>query len=183
MKHLAPARYKVTFTASAEPWGQTEATPGAHAFIRARRRPRRYYRRGSDRKARETRIETLWQDQGSQKELGRNRHVTFVPLHPGRRTSVKRAVYERDGQRCVFVDENGCRCSETEQLEFHHLHPFGQGGDHRPANIELRCKAHNLYQAERDYGKEVMEKYRRSTGRISEPAAVYTYGNRATPAL
>jgi hypothetical protein len=65
---------------------------------------------------------------------------------------VRRAVTERDGGRCRYVDERGQRCSERHQLEFHHRHPYGMGGDHRPDNIRLMCPAHNRYLAERDYG-------------------------------
>jgi len=46
------------------------------------------------------------------------------------------------------------------------------------SNVELRCRTHNLYQAECDYGKEVTERYRNSGNRVSEPAAVYTFCNR-----
>ena len=35
-------------------------------------------------------------------------------------------------------------------------------------------------ETERDYGKEVMERYRSAGSRVSEPAAVYTFNNRAT---
>jgi len=35
------------------------------------------------------------------------------------------------------------------------------------------CKQHNAYLAEREYGKEVMKRYRRNGGRVSEPAPVY----------
>ena len=49
-------------------------------------------------------------------------------------------------------------------------------GDHSPDSIALRCKPHNLHQAELDYGKEKMERYRRSRWKdgVSEPAAVYS---------
>jgi hypothetical protein len=96
---------------------------------------------------------------------------------------VKRAVYDRDQGQCSFVDETGQRCTETERLEFHHLRAFGRGGDHSPDNVFLVCRTHNLYLAERDYGKEVMERYRSSPSRVSEPAAVYTFSNRDTRAL
>jgi len=89
-------------------------------------------------------------------------------------------VYERDRGVCAYVDPTGRRCTETKRLEFHHLKPYGQDGDHSVANIELRCRTHNLYEAERDYGKEVMERYRNSGDRVSEPAAVYTFSNRTT---
>ncbi len=87
--------------------------------------------------------------------------------------AVRRAVRKRDGDRCGFVDDNCRRCTERRNLEFHHLDAFGRGGTHDPARIELRCKAHNLFHAERDYGKDVMDRYRRPGGRVSEPAISY----------
>ena len=76
--------------------------------------------------------------------------------------AVRRAVHERDGDRCRYVDRQGRRCSERERLEYHHLHPFGMGGDHRPENVRLMCRTHNRYAAEHDYGKSAMARYRRS---------------------
>jgi hypothetical protein len=87
--------------------------------------------------------------------------------------AVRRAVRERDGNRCTFVDTQGGRCSERDRLEFHQLEPFGRGGDHSPENIRLACPAHNRYLAERDYGKEVMDRYLRSGSRVGEPAPAY----------
>ena len=56
---------------------------------------------------------------------------------------VRRAVYDRDGGRCRYVDDTGRRCPERSRLEYHHLYPFGRGGDHSPQNIHLVCGAHN----------------------------------------
>jgi 5-methylcytosine-specific restriction endonuclease McrA len=95
---------------------------------------------------------------------------------------VRRAVYERDGGRCSYVDTTGRRCSETKNLEFHHILPFGRGGDHDPSNVRLACRTHNVLAAERDYGRGVMERYRNSPERISEPTAVYAFSNRDTRA-
>jgi hypothetical protein len=67
--------------------------------------------------------------------------------------AVRRAVRERDQDRCSFADETGRRCSERHRLELHHRHPFGLGGDHRPDNVSLLCAAHNRFMAERDYEK------------------------------
>jgi hypothetical protein len=67
--------------------------------------------------------------------------------------AVKRAVRERDGDRCAYVDEQGRRCSESRHLQFHHGHPHGFGGDRSPGNISLRCARHNRYEAEHDYGQ------------------------------
>ena len=75
--------------------------------------------------------------------------------------AVRRAVRERDGGRCRYVDASGRRCDERHRLEFHHLHPFGFGGDHRPENIRLMCRAHNGQLAEHDYGLKAMARFRR----------------------
>ncbi len=71
--------------------------------------------------------------------------------------AVRRSVFERDGTRCTYVDMSGARCRETHRLEFHHLKPFATGGDHRAANLTLRCAAHNALAAEEDFGRELIE--------------------------
>jgi 5-methylcytosine-specific restriction endonuclease McrA len=65
--------------------------------------------------------------------------------------AVKRAVWSRDAGRCAFVGTRG-RCSETGLLEFHHVTPFAAGGQTREDNLELRCRAHNAYEAEQYFG-------------------------------
>ena len=60
--------------------------------------------------------------------------------------TVKRAVWKRDGGRCAFVGTDG-RCGEFGFLEFHHVTPFAAGGATDAANLELRCRAHNAYEA------------------------------------
>jgi len=87
--------------------------------------------------------------------------------------AVRRIVRRRDSDQCRFVDKSGRRCTERRGLEFHHHDPFGRGGDHDPARIRLMCRAHNAYLAEREYGKAVMDKFRRSDGRMSETASPY----------
>jgi hypothetical protein len=52
--------------------------------------------------------------------------------------AVRRAVYERDGARCTYVDERGERCRETPYLELHHRQPFGKRGAHTIANVGKR---------------------------------------------
>jgi hypothetical protein len=65
--------------------------------------------------------------------------------------AVKRAVWTRDGGQCAFVGARG-RCTETGFLEFHHVVPYARGGPSGVDNIELRCRAHNAYEAELDFG-------------------------------
>ncbi len=77
--------------------------------------------------------------------------------------AVRREVWLRDGGTCVFVDHSGERCGAARFLEFHHREPFGKGGRHEAANIELRCQAHNQLQADLDFGVEFMNARRRGT--------------------
>jgi hypothetical protein len=71
-------------------------------------------------------------------------------LRPGSRhipAAVKRSVWERDEGRCAFVGSAG-RCGERHFLEFHHVVPFADGGAATPDNIQVRCRAHNSFEAE-----------------------------------
>jgi len=70
--------------------------------------------------------------------------------------AVRRAVYERDGARCTYVDERGERCQETHYLELHHRQPFARRGAHTIANVTLHCRAHNALAAELDFGRAHM---------------------------
>jgi 5-methylcytosine-specific restriction endonuclease McrA len=93
----------------------------------------------------------------------------------GRRTraipaNVRRKVFKRDGGQCAFVDDEGRRCASAWQLEYHHCVPFGRDGPHSVENVELRCRAHNQFEAERDYGRELMAA--RRGGASSSPARV-----------
>jgi 5-methylcytosine-specific restriction endonuclease McrA len=65
--------------------------------------------------------------------------------------AVKRAVWARDSGRCAFVGTNG-RCRETGFLEFHHVTPYAAGGETSVENLQLRCRAHNAYEAEKYFG-------------------------------
>ncbi|HET7292011.1 MAG TPA: HNH endonuclease, partial [Vicinamibacteria bacterium] len=69
---------------------------------------------------------------------------------------VKRVVWLRDLGRCAFVGTTGRRCIERGFLEFHHLHPHALGGRATPANIQLRCRAHNGYEARVDFGERLV---------------------------
>ncbi len=62
--------------------------------------------------------------------------------------AVRREVWTRDQGRCAFVGTDG-RCRETGRLEFHHVQPFAAGGLTSTDNLQLRCRAHNVYESER----------------------------------
>jgi hypothetical protein len=65
--------------------------------------------------------------------------------------AVRREVWRRDQGRCAFVGTSG-RCRETGFLEFHHVEPFAEGGLATVVTIQLRCHAHNLYEASLFFG-------------------------------
>ena len=72
-------------------------------------------------------------------------HVRHIPAF------VKREVSARDGGQCAIVGAAG-RCTERGFLEYHHLVPFADRGATSVDNPQLRCRAHNAYEAERWFG-------------------------------
>jgi len=157
---LAPARYKVQFTASAE-------------LHRKLERLRALMRTGVPdgdlaaviEEAVTEKLERLEARRFATTKAPKN-GISKTNATPSSRripAAVRRAVYERDGSRCRYVDKQGRRCTERHRLEFHHCHPFALGGDHDPQKIRLMCHAHNQYVAEQDYGKEPMARYRRAS--------------------
>ena len=90
-------------------------------------------------------------------ELRKARHAATPRPRSRHRTSntgryvaaaVKREVWARDGGQCAFVGTAG-RCSERGFLEYHHVIPFADGGATDAANLQLRCRAHNTFEAGR----------------------------------
>ncbi len=73
--------------------------------------------------------------------------------------SVKLSVMHRDEKQCTFVSKDGKRCTEKHALQFDHKVPYAVGGSNSRDNIRLLCKAHNLLQAERFFGKEKIAAY------------------------
>jgi hypothetical protein len=65
---------------------------------------------------------------------------------------VRRTVWRRDGGRCAYMAGNGRRCSARSLLEFHHVEPYALGGPATAENIQLRCRAHNRYEAQLVFG-------------------------------
>jgi hypothetical protein len=74
--------------------------------------------------------------------------------------AIKREVFERDGGRCTFSDEDGRRCAETGALEFDHCDGFARTRLHRADRIRLLCRAHNQGAADHMYGRAFMQRAR-----------------------
>jgi hypothetical protein len=82
---------------------------------------------------------------------------------------VKRRVWVRDLGRCAFVAPTGRRCTERAFLEFHHLVPYALGGEATLANIQLRCRSHNAYEARLWFGNG----HGNGAGSVREEQAAY----------
>jgi hypothetical protein len=86
--------------------------------------------------------------------VGTNATTRHIPA------AVKRQVFTRDNGQCAFHNDRGRRCTSRFFIEFHHRQNFTRGGTHDVSNIELRCRVHNAYQAELDYGRDFIERAR-----------------------
>jgi hypothetical protein len=168
---LAPQRYKVQFTASADTYAKLRL---AQDLLR-HQIPDGELGTIVDRA-----LTALLADLAKKKFAATDRPRGSRGTAPGSRhipAEVKRAVWLRDGGRCAFVSHNGRRCTERGFLEFHHVAPYGAGGESTADNIQLRCRAHNGYEAERYFG-------RRPPSMVREPCGSYAVPCRtAAPAV
>jgi hypothetical protein len=159
---LAPERYKVQFTMSSE----------MHDRFRLAQDLLRHVVPNGDPAAIFDRALTLLV-----KQLEYAAHAASSRPHsrdstpsPSRRVpaQVKRAVWTRDGG--AFVGTGG-RCTERGFLEYHHVVPYAAGGQTCADNLELRCRAHNQYEAELYFGPMM----------VRETRATWAVGTRSGP--
>ncbi len=170
---LSPGRYKVQFTASAEFHRKLERL---RALMGSKGQPPGLDLAAVIEHAVTEKLERLEasrfaRTRGPRKGPAEAENACPVPSSRHIPAAVRRAVYERDGGRCRYVDEQSRRCKERDQLEFHHRHPFALGGEHSVQNIRLMCRAHNHYLAECDYGREAMATHRRPSQQPSPASA------------
>ena len=147
IRPLAPERYEVRFTASAETCAKLKRAQDLlrHAVP------------SGDTAAIVDRALTLLVADLERKKLGatdRPRPRPTTPVSTRRPPAeMRRAVCRRDADRCAYVSKDGRRCEERGFLEFHHVIPYAMGGETTVENIQLRCRAHNGYEADLFYGK------------------------------
>ena len=74
--------------------------------------------------------------------------------------SVRREVFERDGEQCTFMDEAGNRCPARTHLELDHVRPRARGGTNEARNLRVVCRSHNQLYAEQAFGRHLIERHR-----------------------
>lgn len=72
--------------------------------------------------------------------------------------AVRREVFERDGEQCSFVSEDGVRCDARSFLEIDHVSPKALGGEGSLANTRVLCATHNRLAAEQAFGRDFIRR-------------------------
>lgn len=94
------------------------------------------------------------------RRLGAGKVRRHRPIKEGSRhvpVEVARAVWERDGSQCTFVDAGGRRCAERRFLTLEHREPFARGGPASVDNLCLLCASHNAFRAREEFGPAHIE--------------------------
>jgi len=154
---LSPGRYKVQFTASAELKDKIERLTRLMRSEVPDGDLARVIEQAVTEKLERLEARRFGKTSAPRKTLTES---ATIPTSRAIPAAVRRAVHERDGRRCAYVDAKGRRCAERSRLEFHHRRPFGMGGDHKAENLSLLCRTHNAYLAELDYGRSAIAKQR-----------------------
>ncbi len=163
---LAPTRYQVRFTASAELREKLERLQALMRFSVPDGDLARIIDIAVTEKLQRVEAKRFAKTKAPRRGLAQ---TDTTPSSRHIPAAVRRLVHERDGGRCGYRDKYGRRCEKLHDLEFHHKHPFAQGGDHSPANLALMCRVHNTLAAEQDYGENVIARFRAATSRASVP--------------
>ncbi len=142
---LAPERYKVQFTVSAETHDKLRRAQDLLRHVIPNGDPAVIFDRAltlllAD--LERARLAATARPRTAKKTSAGSRHIP---------AAVRRDVWKRDGGQCAFVGTQG-RCTERGFLEFHHVEPYSAGGPAVVENVALRCRAHNVYEAELYFG-------------------------------
>lgn len=145
VKLLAPERYKIQFTVSGETYDKLRRAQDLLRHTVPDGDPAVIFGRALALLLTElerTKIGATERPRAARRTNAPSRHIP---------AAIRRTVWQRDSARCAFTGTNG-RCKETGFLEYHHVVPFAAGGETSTRNIELRCRAHNQYEAGRYFG-------------------------------
>jgi hypothetical protein len=144
---LAPDRYKLQFTISGETHAKLRRVQALGRHVIPSGDPAEIFDRALTlllQDVERRRCAAVTSPRAASTTVGGSRHIP---------ASVKREVWRRDEGRCAYIGREG-RCTERGFLEYHHVQPYAAGGAAITANIELRCRAHNAYEASLFFGRE-----------------------------
>ena len=146
---LSPGKYSVEFTLDEEMYEDLLAVKALLGHVLPSGDVKEVFRRvlHDQRNALEKRKFAKCDRPRPQNGVAKGRHIP---------AAVKRAVCERDGDRCTFVSDQGRRCESRTRLDLDHIEPVTRGGESTTGNLRLRCRAHNQYEAECTFGPEFM---------------------------
>lgn len=145
MAPLAPDRYKIQFTASQGTYDKLQRARALLRHVMPNGDPAAVFDRALDALLAQLERQKMAATHRPRSQPTRASHSRHIPA------AVRRAVWQRDGARCAFIGTAG-RCDERGFLELHHVVPFADGGEATAENIQLRCRAHNAYEAELHLG-------------------------------
>jgi len=145
---LSADRYKIQFTASRQLHDKLRRAQDLLRHVIPSGDPAAIFERGLDLLLAHVERQKLAKAAHPRASAWTGRRSRHIPA------AVKREVWMRDQARCAFVGPAG-RCTERGFLELHHVHPYADGGSSVvAANIELRCRAHNAYEASLYFGMD-----------------------------
>jgi hypothetical protein len=143
---LAPERYRLQFTVSKETHDKLRRVQDLLCREIPDGDPAAIFERALDLLVHDVEKKKLAATTKPRPPRGSKSRSRDIPAH------VRRTVWKRDGGQCAFVG-NGGRCTARRFLEWHHVQPFGHQGPATVDNISLRCRAHNVYESERVFGR------------------------------
>ena len=141
VKPLTPERYKIQVTVSRDTYDTLRRAQDLLRHSIPNGDPARIIARAFERLV----IDLERKKTAATGRPGRGRAASTRSRHIP--AEVRRAVWQRDAGRCRFAGSQG-RCAETGFLEYHHVVPYADGGPMTADNLELRCRAHNRYEAD-----------------------------------
>jgi hypothetical protein len=146
VRALAPDRYEIRFTASAETRDYLRRAQDLLGHAIPNGDLEQVFNRALRQLVEDLERKTYAATDRPQPSRGQSDDSRNIPA------SVKRAVRERDGNRCTWVAPSGHRCNERRRLQFHHDDPFGAGGKPTADRVRLLCRTHNLHESKLFYG-------------------------------
>lgn len=81
--------------------------------------------------------------------------------------ALKREVFRRDEGKCTYENPfTGEICGSRFQIEIDHVIPHAKGGADSLDNLRCLCRGHNMMSAEKNFGMEWMDKFRKPAEQV-----------------